>query len=324
MQRGAFGCQRGALYCLGVDRAHSSKLVAIAESQFGLFSVHQAIASGVPRAVVQRACEAGQLRRVQRGVYALTGRPVSRWEPHIAAALAVGTSGALSHDSAVAVHALPVVASRVEVTLTEQIGRRSVTGAVLHRSVCLTRADIVVRRGVQVTSPARTLMDMAHRWGSHLTEKVLDEGLIARAWSIGDIAECLGRLPDNFRGRRLLERAVEVRKETAVADSALEARMLAVMSRIDGFGMMAVHHQIVLGGSVYVVDAAWPQLRVAAEVVGRAHRVASRTSFDKERRKLNSLAAAGWQVAHITSVMAEDEVVHHVRSLLAHAAGRSA
>ena len=71
-----------------------------------------------------------------------------------------------------------------------------------------------------------------------------------------------------------------------------------------------------LGGRVYVIDAAWPEYRVAAEVVGRAHRVASRSAFDRERRKLNELGAFGWRIAHLTAVMSAEEMIGAVRSLL--------
>jgi hypothetical protein len=44
---------------------------------------------------------------------------------------------------------------------------------------------------------------------------------------------------------------------------------------------------------VFVADTAWPLYKVAGEVVGRAHRVASRSGFDQERFKLTALAGGG-------------------------------
>ena len=66
----------------------------------------------------------------------------------------------------------------------------------------------------------------------------------------------------------------------------------------------------------YILDVAWPEHRVAAEIVGRAHRVASRSAFDRERRKFNALAAAGWRIAHLTAAMTPTEMLGAVRSLL--------
>lgn len=151
---------------------------------------------------------------------------------------------------------------------------------------------------------------------------MLDEGLISRRWSIDEIAQSAGRLPTNFPSRRAHSQLVALRAESPVADSILEAKLLRVVCGIGGFGPVAVHHQVVVHGSLYVLDATWPHLRVAVEVVGRAHRVASRSCFDRERRKFNALAADGWQVAHLTAAMSDREVGRDVTRLLARASSR--
>jgi len=43
---------------------------------------------------------------------------------------------------------------------------------------------------------------------------------------------------------------------------------------------------------------------------------ASRSAFDRERRKLNALVTAGWRIAHLTAAMSADEMVATVRALL--------
>ena len=46
---------------------------------------------------------------------------------------------------------------------------------------------------------------------------------------------------------------------------------------------------IVVDKAVFVIDAAWPEKRVGAEIVGRAHRVASRYSVkEPSKTALNS------------------------------------
>jgi hypothetical protein len=55
--------------------------------------------------------------------------------------------------------------------------------------------------------------------------------------------------------------------------------------------------------------------RVGAEIVGRSHRVASRSAFDQERRKLNALASAGRRNAHPTSTMSSTEILEAVQKL---------
>jgi Transcriptional regulator, AbiEi antitoxin len=82
-----------------------------------------------------------------------------------------------------------------------------------------------------------------------------------------------------------------------------------------------VHFSVVIGGNVYVLDAAWPALRVGAEIVGRSHRLASLTAFERERRKLNALSGDGWKIAHLTAGMSPAEMVDAVRAFLAQAGG---
>jgi hypothetical protein len=57
-----------------------------------------------------------------------------------------------------------------------------------------------------------------------------------------------------------------------------------------------------------VIDVAWPGQRVGAEVGGRAHRAFPLSAFDRERRKLDVLGAADWQIAHLTAAMSAAEI----------------
>lgn len=124
-----------------------SRLIPIAEAQFGLFSTRQAASAGVSRHALHRACETGELRRVMRGIYALAGRGHSRWEAHLAVGLAVGGSGALSHESAAAIHGSDFVATTlVEVTLMRALSNRFPGGTLVHRSG-LAPEDLVSKRG---------------------------------------------------------------------------------------------------------------------------------------------------------------------------------
>ena len=68
---------------------------------------------------------------------------------------------------------------------------------------------------------------------------------------------------------------------------------------------------------MYVVDAAWPEFRVAAEIDGRAYRTKSRTAFERETRKLNDLTGANWLVAHLSAGMDAEQCRGAVRQMLA-------
>jgi predicted transcriptional regulator of viral defense system len=289
-------------------------LQGIAAEHRGLFSAGEARKAGLGYTDLVRAESAGEIRRVRRGVYAVAGAPPSQWEAILAAALAVGPAAVISHASAATVHRFEygTGAGQLELTLPRTSDSRP-PGITVHRSRDLSPPDIVRRRGVLVTSPARTLVDLAGRLGTVLTEKLLDEGIIGRRWTAQEVEDTLLRARRNLSARAELERLLSVRLEAPAADSVFEARAYRALEPLQPF---QPHYQIHLGDNVYVADAAWPAQMVLAEFVGRAHRVASRSAFDRERRKLTALAAAGWRVAHIVATMTDWEIVEAVLSLL--------
>jgi len=298
-----------------VEKRLREALNRVAAEQRGLFSATQATNLGVSNAQLFRLASSGGLRRVRRGVYAMEGVPPSAWEDTIAAALAVGPGAVVSHGSAAAVHGFeyPATApSSVELTLLAGVYAHP-AGVVLHHNRDLTASDIVQKRGVMLTSPCRTLLDLAARLGPVLVEKTLDEGLIQRRWTVGQVQESLGRARLNFTGRGRLEKLLSLRAEEPGADSELEAR---VFRALKPFWPYETHFPVSIEGQTYVLDAAWPEYLVAVEIVGRSHRLASRSAFDRERRKLNVLAGAGWKLAHVTAVMSVSDVRSYLESLL--------
>lgn len=297
-----------------MDKATRAALGNVAANQRGLFSVMQAKQIGVSNAQLLRAEAAGQLRRVRRGVYAAAGAPSSAWEEVVGAALAAGPEAVVSHASAAAVYRFEYGATgTVELTVGEGSYVRP-PRVVVHRSTDLTAADVENKRGVRVTSAARTLVDLAGRLGPKLTEKLLDEGLIARRWTVAELRECLCRAHQNTRGRQVLESLLRQRAGEPSADSVLEASAFRALAPL---GPFEVHFTLDIGGSVYVLDVAWPQFKVGAEVVGRAHRLASLSAFDRERRKLNALGVAGWKICHLTAAMSPKDMLGAVRAMLA-------
>jgi very-short-patch-repair endonuclease len=289
----------------------------MAAGQRGLFSVAQAKEIGVSNAQLSRGYAAGQFRRVRRGVYAINGTLSPAWEQIVGAALAAGPNAVISHASAAAVHRFPYgISGTVELTVPGR-GHSRPPGVVVHKSRDLTEMDVVRRGGLLVTSPCRTLVDLAGRLSPAVLEKLLDEGLIERRWALSEVQKCLSRARTNFSGRAHIERLLRLRWDDHSADSLLEARTLRTLSPLKPF---EVHFVVEIGPTIYVIDVAWPDHKVGAEVIGWAHRRTSRSAFDRERRKLNALAAAGWKVAHLTAAMPPAEIVYSVRALLLGAA----
>jgi hypothetical protein len=179
--------------------------------------------------------------------------------------------------------------------------------------------DVVQRSGVGVTSPCRTVVDLAARLDRALLARIVDEGSIARLWTIQELAECAARLGGQGRaGGQALRALLLERRDEPTVDSHLELRMIRILMPYAPF---ETQYQLVLDGEVFVLDIAWPWWKVAAEVDGWWSRSKSRAKLDQDSHKANVLAAHSWHVAHLTSTMSEATVLRDVGRLLPTSAG---
>ena len=115
---------------------------------------------GLTRRAITDRCAAGRLIRIHQGVYFVghaERTPLARAE---AAVLACGPRAALSHDSAAALYGVRRWPRVPEVSSAVQHKRPGIRA---HRTSTLTRADITTREGIRVTTPTRTLADIAPR-----------------------------------------------------------------------------------------------------------------------------------------------------------------
>jgi hypothetical protein len=89
--------------------------------------------------------------------------------------LACGEGAVLSHQTAASVWDLRHVGSgAIHVTVPGDPGRRKRPGIRIHRSTTLTAADTTRVRGLPVTTPARTIIDLARTLNEHELEAVVD------------------------------------------------------------------------------------------------------------------------------------------------------
>jgi very-short-patch-repair endonuclease len=137
------------------------EISGVAVRQHGVISSRQLESLGFDRAAIHRRAVAGRLHRVHRGVY-VVGHPSlsleSRW---MAAVLACGEGALLSHTSAASLLGfLRPAPGLIHVSVPTYSGRRGHTGVRLHRCASLRGQPLASRRGIPVTSPARTIEDI--------------------------------------------------------------------------------------------------------------------------------------------------------------------
>lgn len=143
------------------------RLFELASTQAGYFTAPQARSLGYSARSLQHHVGARHFERVSRGFYRLIGAPADSHEDIVAAWLRHAARGAVaSHGTALALYDLaPSRSHEIHLTLPREQRPRtrdSGTGARLHTTTMpLRRDEIATRFGLQVTSPARTLADVA-------------------------------------------------------------------------------------------------------------------------------------------------------------------
>lgn len=148
----------------------------IAREQHGIVTTKQLVAAGLTRAAISKRVRAGRLYRVHQGVYSVGHDGLSEEARWMAAVLACGAGAALSHGSA-AVHwqLLRPLEGPVDVSVPTRTGRSRRRGVLIHRRPELAGLAtlstnglqnrppsplVTVRRGIPVTTVARTLEDL--------------------------------------------------------------------------------------------------------------------------------------------------------------------
>jgi predicted transcriptional regulator of viral defense system len=189
-------------------------LFELAAGQAGYFTVQQARELGYSARSLVHHVSAGHVERVSRGFYRLVGVPASSHEDIVAAWLRFASrGGVVSHDTALALYELaPSRSHEIHLTLPREHRPRTAqatTAVSLHTTtVPLRRDEVASRFGVQVTSPARTIADVADIGGDpsvvlEATSRALATGLV----SANELHTAISR--SSTRVRQLVERAIE-------------------------------------------------------------------------------------------------------------------
>jgi very-short-patch-repair endonuclease len=242
------------------DQVHT--VAAIAAGQHGIVTHPQLLRVGLTAKQVASWARRGRLIRVHRGVYAVGHLPPSQHARTMAALLACGSTAVLSHRSAAKLWGLIRYDGPIEVTAANTRRR---TGVIVHRHR-LTEHDVTRHWDLPVTTPARTLSDLAGTLPAATLTRAVNDARLRRLLSVDDA-------PRPTR-------------------SALEDAFLAFVAR---HGLPLPEVNTIVAG--YEVDMLWRPQRLIAELDGyETHQFA----FESDREKDADLLAAGHRVVRVT------------------------
>jgi very-short-patch-repair endonuclease len=154
------------------------RVAELAARQHGVVSVRQVQEIGLSEGSIRHRLRSGRLDPAMRGVYAVGHNRLTvegRW---MAAVLAHRPSAVLSHRSAGALLGI-LATGRERIEITEGGRRRARPGIQVHLGDLEPR-DVIVHRGIPVTAPARTLVDLAGVVSPGRLRRALEQAEILR------------------------------------------------------------------------------------------------------------------------------------------------
>lgn len=260
--------------------SNEARVHVIADAQRGRASRQQLLAAGVEPAAVKRRLRNGRLELLHRGVYGLPQTAELPLAAETAALLACGEEAVLSHHSAATLWGLrPGTARPVHVTIPGHRGCPAPEGVRVHRSLTLSPDDVTLHQGLPVTSPARTILDVAPTLTDRDVERILDEGLFAlRIVTLAEVRGVIARA-GKHPGRGRLRRVALKHRHSTRTDSPPEERLLQL---IRAAALPEPRLQAPALG--YRLDFFWPHLRLAVEVDAYGTH-GSRSRFEADRRR---------------------------------------
>jgi Transcriptional regulator, AbiEi antitoxin len=249
-------------------RPKDSTLTQLASSSHGVVTRAQLLAAGFTVAQIKRRLRTGTLLREYPGVYRVGHRAPSDEARYLAAVWACGRDALLSGRAAG--HLLGILAHppyMLEVTAPIQ---RRIPGIKTRRS---RNFEAMVWRGIPVTSPARTLVDLASVLVVQELARACHEAGIRHGTTPGEVEAILTTQPGAAKLRRVL------RGDERVSLSALERRFLALLQ--DARLPLPVTNRP--AGGRYV-DCRWVEERLTVELDGYRYH-SSRHAWELDRRR---------------------------------------
>jgi len=204
-----------------------ARIAALACRQDGLFTTSQALAVDAYYEFLRRRVLQGVYIRVYRSVYRVAAVPAS-WRQRVRAVALAIPAGAIAGRAAAVLWGLdPFRPGPIEVAVPN--GRR--TTLIGARTTDLRPEQVSVIEGIRVTSPERTLVDLARDVDARTLELAVDSALRLRLVTLDSLIEAVDELCGHGRRGSARIRAVVEELDGRAFGSRLERQFLELLRR---------------------------------------------------------------------------------------------
>jgi very-short-patch-repair endonuclease len=276
-------------------------IAALAATQHGVVSRPQLRDLGLKDTAITQRVAAGRLHRLHTGVYAVGHTVVAAKGWWMAAVLACGPDAALSHAAAAALWEIRRSAAiTIDVTVRRS-GRRRRPGLRIHRPRTLQQHEVTSRHGIPVTTPARTILDLAATLRPARLEHLLDQAEIRELTDYPALDAMAAAHPGHRGARKLKEALQRHHAGTDLMKSDLEI-LFKELCRNHGLPEPRINRRI----EGKDVDFLFAEQRVVVETDSwRYHK--TRSAFENDRARDAILARAGYRTLRFTDTHIEHD-----------------
>lgn len=274
----------------------------IARRQHGVVARWQLLAAGISEDWIEYRLDKGSLIRVFPGVYRVGHAAPSIEAEYVAAVLACGEGAFLRGSAAGSLLGMIRASPAPKPQVAARTGRK-IQGIETKRARAIDRRDITKWKGIPVTTPARTLVDLAESFSPDALARAMHQADVLHKTTPDEVEEVLKR-------RRTAKGSAKLR-EVLWGD---QGRILSKLER--AFIRMLKQHDLPLpttnrpSGGLFV-DCRWPEHKLTVELDGyRYHR--TRHAWDRDRKRERDAYARGDQFRRYTW----GDVVEHPRPTL--------
>jgi len=161
---------------------------------------------------------------------------------------------------------------------------------------------VTIKHGIPLTTPARTICDLAATEPLRDVESALAEARIHRLATDRQINAVIQRAPTR-PGAPIIRKLLEAEDDSGYTRSKAERILRDLIHDADL--ERPLFNEPLLG---YVVDALWPKQRLIVEVDGFAYH-SNRAAFERDRARDQRLIAAGYRVIRVTWIQMRDRPI---------------